>query len=239
MDPTARLLLVEDDETFGHLLIEYLTPVGYDVEIAANHHAALVAARNGAYDAVIWDVMVTEQSGVEVMRELRRTSPAPILMLTPVGNEADRDELLELATELYLPKTFSTREFLSHVRAVLRRSPARGAAHRPSRRAPISVGPLRLEPTRRAVTQGGRALTLTNAEFELLLTLARAPGRVLSREHLLREAAERDFDMFDRSIDVRISALRRKLGDDARHPRVIETVRGAGYRLRLPQDSPE
>ena len=227
------ILLVDDDEKLCRLLEDYLTPLGYSVESVHDGARGLERARSGAHAAIILDVMIPGLGGLEVLRELRRTSDVPVLMLTALGDEVDRIAGLELGADDYLPKTFSTRELLARLRAVLRRSmvrsvPAEGGS------APITVGPLWLDPGARAAAVAERPLSLTPVEYDLLLAMARAPGRVKSREQLLIEVADRDFEAFDRSIDVHISSLRKKLGDDPRTPRFIETVRGVGYRLRKP-----
>ena len=135
----------------------------------------------------------------------------------------------------YLPKTFSTRELLARLRAVLRRSMMTRAQTLDRRNAPVVVGDLYVDPGTHQAILNGESLAVTRQEFDLLLALARSSGRVLSRESLLLEVAERDFEVFDRSIDVHISSLRKKLGDDAKSPRWIETVRGVGYLLKRPE----
>lgn len=234
MHGPPRLLLVEDDEKLSRLLADYLEPLGYDLDVVADGRRGLAAALDGDYDALILDVMLPGLSGIDLLRELRRTSQLPVLMLTALGDEVDRVAGLELGADDYVPKTFSTRELLARLRALLRRSAVTRAAREETRAAPVTVGALWLDPEARVATLADRALTLTRIEFDLLLALARAPGRVLSRERLLLAAAERDFEAFDRSVDVHVSALRKKLGDEPRQPRYIETVRGVGYRLRLP-----
>jgi DNA-binding response OmpR family regulator len=227
------ILIVDDDEKLCGLLADYLTPLGYSVESVYDGQRGLERARSGAYAAVILDVMIPGLGGLELLRELRRTSDVPVLMLTALGDEVDRIAGLELGADDYLPKTFSTRELLARLRAVLRRSMVRSVPD-DARSASISVGPLWMDPGARAAAVADKPLALTPVEYDLLLAMARAPGRVKSREQLLIEAADRDFEAFDRSIDVHISSLRKKLGDDPRSPRFIETVRGAGYRLRKP-----
>ena len=234
MSELTRLLLVDDDEKLCRLLGDYLRPLGYEVDAVHDGKTGLARARTGGYDAVILDVMVPGMSGFDLLRELRRTSDVPVLMLTALGDEVDRISGLEIGADDYLPKTFSTRELLARLRAVLRRSAARAAAAPDTLPAPVVVGPLWIDPAARTAALGDRPLTLTPVEYDLLLSLARAAGRVKSREQLLLEAADRDFEAFDRSIDVHISSLRRKLGDDPRDPTFIETVRSAGYRMRKP-----
>jgi DNA-binding response OmpR family regulator len=230
MDNT-RLLLVEDDEKFCRLLRDYLAPLGYDVEASHDGRDGLAMAQTGTYAAVILDVMLPRMSGFDILRELRRTSQVPVLMLTALGDEVDRIAGLEIGADDYLPKTFSTRELLARLRSVLRRSSITAAARADAKPAPRSVGPLWMDPSARIATLDSAPLVLTKVEFDLLLALMDAPGRVRSREHLLLAAAERDFEAFDRSIDVHISSLRKKLDDDPKAPRFIETIRGIGYRM--------
>lgn len=233
MTTSTRLLLVEDDEKLTRLLSEYLEPLGYAVDVSHDGRDGLARALEGGYDAVVLDVMLPGLGGFDVLRELRRTSQVPVLMLTALGDEVDRIAGLEIGADDYLPKTFSTRELLARLRAVLRRSAATQAAAGDPEPAPIAVGPIWIDPGARTATFDAQPLVLTRVEFDLLASLARAAGRVRTREQLLLDAADRDFEAFDRSIDVHISSLRRKLGDDAKQPRFIETVRGVGYRLRL------
>ncbi len=229
-----RLLLVEDDRKLCHLLKDYLEPLGYEVEVAHDGRVGLMRALEEPRAALILDVMLPGMSGLDVLRELRRTSQTPVLMLTALGDEVDRITGLEVGADDYLPKTFSTRELLARLRAVLRRSATVAQQKDPGRPPTVSVGPLWMDPGARAAAMNDVPLALTRVEYDLLLALAKAVGRVCSREHLLLTAADRDFEAFDRSIDVHISALRRKLGDDFREPRLIETVRGIGYRMRKP-----
>ena len=230
MDST-KLLLIEDDEKFCRLLRDYLAPLGYEVEASHDGRDGLALAQTGSYAAVILDVMLPRMSGFDILRELRRTSQVPVLMLTALGDEVDRIAGLEIGADDYLPKTFSTRELLARLRSVLRRSSITAAARADVKPAPRSLGPLWLDPSARIATLDSAPLVLTKVEFDLLLALVDAPGRVRSREQLLLAAADRDFEAFDRSIDVHISSLRKKLDDDPKAPRFIETIRGIGYRM--------
>jgi DNA-binding response OmpR family regulator len=183
---------------------------------------------------VVLDVMLPGLDGFEVLKKIRARSAVPVLMLTARGDETDRIVGLEVGADDYLPKTFSTRELLARLRAVLRRSSA--AAARPEAPpAEIVVGPLRINVEARAAVLDAAPLVLTPVEFDLLASLAKARGRVKSREALLDEIRDRNYDVFDRSIDVHISSLRKKLGDDAKHPRFIRTLRSAGYMLATPE----
>ncbi len=152
-------------------------------------------------------------------------------MLTALGDEPDRIVGLEIGADDYLPKTFSTSELLARLGAVLRPSAITAETHDTDWQKPIAIGTLRIDPESHEVMIKGNPIQLTHVEYELLLCLARAAGRVRTREQLLLEVADRDFESFDRAIDVHISSLRRKLGDDPRDPHLIETVRGSGYRM--------
>jgi DNA-binding response OmpR family regulator len=187
-------------------------------------------ATDEAWQAVILDLMLPGLDGFEVLKQIRRTSDVPVLMLTARGDEADRIVGLEIGADDYLPKTFSTRELLARLRAVTRRS-TRAPAGAKESDAEIVIDSLRIHPGSRTVALGDQPLVLTPVEFELLLSLARAKGRVKTRDHLLEEIREREYEVFDRSIDVHISALRKKLGDDPKTPHFIRTVRAAGYML--------
>ena len=238
-DLKTRLLVVDDDKKLCRLIKDYLEPLGYDVVTVHTGKQGLEKALAETFDAVILDIMMPEMDGLEVLRQLRATSHVPVLMLTGLGEESDRIVGLEMGADDYLPKTFSTRELLARLRAVIRRSritAARIAASAASDKdeIPIVVANLRIERDKRIVTLNDKPISLTAVEFDLLLALARAPGRVKSREQLLLEVADRDFEAFDRSIDVHISSIRRKLGDDARSPRWVQTVRSVGYRLVNP-----
>ena len=227
----ARILLVEDDQRFCRLLQQYLQEMGYTVSIRHTGPEGLQTALAEAFHAVILDVMLPGMDGFEVLRRLRIQSAVPVLMLTGRGEEADRIVGLELGADDYLPKTSSMRELLARLRAVLRRSIFSEAARAESN-GPVVVGDLTINLAMHTATLNGKPLTLTRHEFDLLLSLARAPGRVKTREQLLLEVSDRDFEALGRSVDVLVSSLRRKLGDDPKAPTWVETVRGVGYVLR-------
>jgi DNA-binding response OmpR family regulator len=231
-----RILVIDDDRKLCRLIRDYLEPMGYAVELAHAGPDGVERATTEAWQAVILDVMLPGLDGFEVLKRIRAKADVPVLMLTARGDEADRIVGLEIGADDYLPKTFSTRELLARLRAVTRRQ---GRTVKPGEEAPEEyvVGPLRVVPDTRTAVLGDQPLALTPVEFDLLASLARAKGRVRSREALLEECRERDYDVFDRSIDVHISALRKKLGDDPRQPRFIRTYRGAGYMLINP-DAP-
>jgi two-component system response regulator CpxR len=236
---STRLLLVDDDLKLCRLVRQYLEPLGYSVSLAHNGEDGLQSALNGSFDAVILDIMMPKLDGFEVLRRLRAKSNVPVLMLTGLGEEADRIVGLEIGADDYLPKTFSTRELLARLRAVIRRSRVTAQQSKEQPEALVTVGDLEMNPEARLASLAGQALTLTAVEYDLLLSLARSAGRVKTRERLLIEVAERDFEAFDRSIDVHISSLRRKLGDDPKTPRFIQTVRSVGYLMLKPGVTPE
>jgi DNA-binding response OmpR family regulator len=230
----TKLLIVDDDEKFVRLLSDYLGPFGYQIETAHDGRQGLAMALEGDYAAIILDIMLPGLNGLDLLRELRRESQVPVIMLTALGDEPDRIAGLEIGADDYLPKTFSTRELLARLRSVIRRSIVTAKQMHKAEPAPVSVGGLWIDPATHMATLDDQPLSLTPVEYDMLLALARSAGRVKSREQLLLEIAERDFEAFDRSIDVHISSLRKKLGDDPKSPRYIETVRGAGYRMRRP-----
>ena len=235
----TRLLMIDDDRKLCRLVASYLEPLGF--EVAAVHTGpegvAQALAPDAAWHAVILDVMLPGLDGFEVLRRIRASSTVPVLMLTARGDETDRIVGLEVGADDYLPKTFSTRELLARLRAVLRRSAATAAASAPPPPAEIVVGPLRLNLDARSAVLDAAPLVLTPVEFDLLACLAKARGRVKSREALLDEIRDRNYDVFDRSIDVHVSSLRKKLGDDAKDPRFIRTLRSAGYMFINPDAS--
>jgi two-component system response regulator CpxR len=235
----TRLLMIDDDDKLCRLVKSYLSPLGYDVTTARSGRDGLALVLQEPFAAVILDVMLPGMNGFDVLREIRQHSQVPVLMLTALGEEADRIVGLEMGADDYLPKTFSTRELLARLRAVLRRSALTSKLNEPPQLAPVVVGDLWIDAEARTATLRDAPLSLTPIEFDLLYALASAAGRVRSREQLLMEVADRDLEAFDRSIDVHISSLRRKLVDDPRAPRFIETVRSAGYRMRKLEPAPE
>jgi DNA-binding response OmpR family regulator len=232
-DSATRILMVDDDAKLCRLVRDYLRPLGYDVAAAHNGVAGLELALEGEFVAVILDVMLPGLDGLEVLRRLRAHSNVPVLMLTGRGEEPDRIVGLELGADDYLPKTFSTRELLARLRAVIRRSHSTAQKQAEATQL-IQVGDLSIDDGARTVELAGVSVSVTAVEFDILRSLARAAGRVKTREQLLLEAADRNFEVFDRSIDVHISSLRKKLGDDPKTPRFIVTVRSVGYMMRKP-----
>jgi DNA-binding response OmpR family regulator len=231
----SRVLVIDDDRKLCRLIRDYLEPMGYAVAAAHTGPEGVDKAVSEPWQAVILDVMLPGFDGFEALKRIRRQCDVPVLMLTARGEEADRIVGLEIGADDYLPKTFSTRELLARLRAVTRRAVRRPSAGEAAE-AELVVGPLRVNPATRVALLEDRRLGLTPVEFDLLASLARARGRVKSREQLLEEIRERDYDVFDRSIDVHISGLRKKLGDDPKEPRFIKTLRAAGYMLMNPEE---
>lgn len=232
-----RILLVDDDRKLTALLADYLTPLGYEVEAVHTGPDGIERATGEAWHAVILDVMLPGMDGFEVLKAIRKVNTVPVLMLTGRGDETDRIVGLEVGADDYLPKTFSMRELLARLRAVTRRAIQAAAPKSPEAEPDIIVGPLHISPSTRVATLDDKPLPLTPVEFDILAALARAKGRVKSREWLLQEIREREWEVFDRSIDMHISALRKKLGDDVHAPRFIRTLRSAGYMLIDPRQA--
>ena len=231
----VSVLMIDDDRKLCRLIADYLAPFGFAVSSEHTGPEGLEKAVEGSWQAVILDLMLPELDGFEVLRRLRTKSRVPVLMLTARGEETDRIAGLDLGADDYIPKTFSTRELLARLRAVMRRSKSESPAD--SREDLVEVGPLRINPEARSAQLREQPLHLTPVEYDLLLSLARSKGRVKTREQLFEEIRARDYEVFDRSIDVHVSALRRKLGDDPKAPRFIRTVRSAGYLLINPEDT--
>lgn len=229
-----RILIIDDDAELCQLIADYLGPMGF--QVTSEHDGIHGAERALAepWHAIILDVMMPGCDGFEVLRRIRAKTKVPVMMLTGRGEEVDRIVGLEMGADDYLPKTFSSRELLARLRAVLRRTGWLAESATPVPMQEIIVGPLRINPDSHAVILGAEALQLTPAEFGLLLSLAKAHGRVKTREQLIEEVADREWDVFDRAIDMHISSLRKKLGDDPKNPSFIKTVRGYGYQLMAP-----
>lgn len=223
------ILLVEDEPSIVEPLVEALEGEGFAVETAGGVREAIAAATRANPDLVLLDLMLPDGSGFDVCRELRRNSQVPIIMLTARGDEADRVVGLEIGADDYVTKPFSARELLARVRAVLRRADGTGAAD--ATRGPIEIGELRLDPARREVTLEGTPLELSRKEFELLQLLMAEAGSVVTRERLIDEVWDVNWFGSTKTLDVHVSGLRKKLGDDPARPRYLKTVRGVGFRF--------
>jgi two-component system response regulator RegX3 len=227
MQRKRTILLVEDEPTITEPLAESLGREGFETKIAVTAAEALELAARLKPDLVLLDVMLPDGSGFDVCRELRQSSQVPIIMLTARGEEADRVVGLELGADDYIVKPFSAREVAARIRAVLRRVDAPTQAADTA----IEVGELRLDPAKREVTMGSDVIELSRKEFELLHLLMRNAGSVVTRERAIDEVWDTNWFGSTKTLDVHVSGLRRKLGDDSNEPRFLHTIRGVGFRF--------
>lgn len=220
------ILLIDDDVELCEMLTEYLRR--YELRVHAVHRGddALEIARQRAWPMILLDVMLPGMDGFEVLKQIRTFSQGNVILLTARGEDVDRIVGLEMGADDYLPKPFNARELLARIRAVRRRHTA--ATQTSAESSSIAVGDLVLDRAARTVTQAGQSLDLTDLEFSLLEVLMRSPGKIVEREGLAEEVLGRKFHPFDRSLDMHISRLRRKVGED-----LVKTVRGAGYQLTV------
>ncbi len=219
----SRVLLIDDDARLPELLASYLGQNGVSLTAAPDGQKGLAALEQGAFDAVLLDVMMPGMDGLEVCRRIRAKSNVPVIMLTARGDETDRVVGLELGADDYVAKPFSPRELLARLKAVLRRSRPEVLSEE------LQAGEVKLDVGSRVVSVKGVPIDLTGIEFDILVALMRRAGRVVPRDALLSEAGRSDVVVGERTVDVHISHLRQKLGDDP--PRLIKTVRGVGYVL--------
>ena len=219
----TRVLLIDDDAKLNALLTEYLGRFGCAVRAAVHPDEGLEALERERPNIVILDVMLPGMDGFAVCRQVREHSRVPIIMLTARGDVTDRIVGLELGADDYISKPFEPRELLARMHAVLRR----GSAAKPEER--VHIGTLEVNWTTCSARLSGRSLSLTSAEFAVLGFLVRNRGRVLSRDRIIEGTRGIDWDAYDRSVDVLVSRLRQKIGDDPKHPSFIRTVRGIGY----------
>ncbi len=226
------VLLVDDDIELCSMLEDYLMRHGFAVTMEHNGELGLHRALTGDFSIVLLDVMLPGLDGFEVLRRLRTSSQVSVLLLTARGEDIDRIVGLEIGADDYLPKPFNPRELLARIRAILRRT----AASKPSRAGikHLSVAGIELDSGSRSASCNGVELDLTNVEFELLCALMQAPGQILTREHLTECVLDRRFNPFDRSLDMHVSRLRRKLDDAAELGDQIKTIRSVRYQLALP-----
>ncbi|RXF74220.1 response regulator [Hansschlegelia zhihuaiae] len=227
-----EVLIVDDDVRLAAMLADYLTQNGYRPRTAATGRQGLDDVARHAPAAVILDVMLPDIDGFEACRRIRAGSDVPILMLTAKGEDTDRIVGLEIGADDYLPKPFNPRELLARLRAILRRR----SHEAPSGPKPLRFGRLEIDPGSRTARVGGRDCALTSHQFELLVALARNPGRTLTRDQLMDEVRGEELAAFDRSIDVHVSRIRAEIEDDPKRPRRIITVRGTGYVFARRQD---
>ncbi len=224
---TKRILLADDDVELCALLSEYFIQEGFEVEAVHDGASAVERARGGDFDIVILDVMMPRLNGFDALRSLREHTRTPVLMLTARGDDVDRIVGLEMGADDYLPKPCNPRELVARLRAILRRSQYWASPERAGE--PVTAGDLELRPATREALLSGAPLSLTSAEFSVLEVLIRRIGRVVSKGELSEQALSRPLERYDRSIDVHVSNLRKKLGPLPGNAPRIKTVRGAGY----------
>jgi len=233
------ILVIDDDTELCELLADYLKPEGFEVEAVYDSSVGIQRALSGEHSLVILDVMLPGMSGFDVLRQIRSGSKIPVLMLTARGDDVDRIVGLEMGADDYLPKPFNPRELVARIRAVQRRVSPVGNDAEKAGGGKIVVGDIELDSGAREARQSGRVLELTAVEFNLLEALIGEAGRVVSREDLVRKVLGRRLVAYDRSIDVHVSSLRKKLGHELAGLERIKTIRGVGYLYaRPPGDRP-
>jgi two-component system response regulator CpxR len=230
----SRLLLVDDDRDLCHLIKQYLEPEGFTLSVVHTGVEGAKIAVEVRHELIVLDVMLPDKKGFDVLRDIRQRVRTPVLMLTAKGDEFDRILGLELGADDYLPKPFSPRELIARISAILRRSGWQAESNTALRPPVIRSGDIDLDLAARTVSKDGELLRLTSAEFDLLRAFFEAPGQVLTREALVEDVLERKFSPFDRSIDLHISNLRRKLGPQKDGGERIRSIRGIGYLYAWP-----
>lgn len=228
------VLLIDDDVELCSMLTEYLGKNGFRVKTAHRGDLGLKAAQQRPWALILLDVMLPGMDGFEVLKRIRAESAVNVLLLTARGEDVDRIVGLEIGADDYIPKPFNPRELLARMRAVLRRNTAAAALP-----AVLRVGDLELDSGARKVLKAGAKVDLTDVEFGLLEALMQAPGKVVNREDLSQSVLGRPFDPFDRSLDMHVSRLRRKLSQAASDENLVKTIRGAGYQLVVENDAAE
>jgi two-component system response regulator CpxR len=227
-----RVLIVDDDVELCELVSEYLSGEGFEVEAVHDGNEGLKRSLTGEHVLVVLDIMLPGMNGLDVLRNLRKQSRIPVLILTARGDDVDRIVGLEIGADDYLPKPFNPRELMARVRAILRRSHGDTQSAAGEK---VTVGDVELDPASRVVRRAGDPVELTSVEFALLEALMRAAGQVVTREQLAQNVLGRRFMPYDRSIDVHVSKLRRKLGDQSADAERIKTIRGVGYVFTRPE----
>jgi two-component system response regulator CpxR len=231
-----HLLVIDDDVALCELVAEYLEPEGYKVEAVHDGEAGTARALSGQHALCVLDVMLPGINGFEVLRRIRAHSRLPIVMLTARGDDVDRIIGLEIGADDYLPKPFNPRELVARINAVLRRTLPDNEDERQATER-LLIGDIEMERSRRVVRRAGENIELTVVEYDLLEKLLRAPGRVLTKEELVRDVLHRSLSPFDRSIDMHVSNLRKKLGHQVQGVERIKTVRGVGYIYASPSET--
>jgi two-component system alkaline phosphatase synthesis response regulator PhoP len=229
MAVARRILVVDDNPKITEVLSAYLRGEGFDVETAEDGEAALEAVARQVPDLALLDVMLPGVDGIELTRRFQREHDLPVILVTARTEEIDRLIGLEVGADDYVSKPFSPREVVARVKAVLRRMDRAGSSDQGEK--PLEVDGLVLDPLRREVSVDGRPVELTRTEFDMLATLASQPGRVFTRMQLMEAAQGDAYEGYERTVDAHVKNIRRKLGDDPRTPRHVQTVIGVGYKL--------
>jgi two-component system response regulator CpxR len=233
-----KILIVDDDIELCELVAEYLAPEGFDAEAVHDGVKGVERALSGDHLLIVLDVMLPLIGGFEVLRRIRAASKIPVLMLTARGDDVDRIVGLEIGADDYLPKPFNPRELLARIRAILRRAiPEPEELARPPQPERFVVGDVELDKGTRVVRRGREVVELTVVEFDLLGVLLNSAGRVVTREELVRAVLGRGLSPLDRSIDMHVSRVRKKLGNRLGETERIKTIRGVGYIYALPEES--
>ena len=231
-----QILVIDDDVGLCELVAEYLGPEGYEVEAVHNGEAGVERALSGEHELAVLDVMLPGINGFEALRRIRAQSRLPIVMLTARGDDVDRIVGLEIGADDYLPKPFNPRELVARINAVLRRVRPEEQGQQPAET--LAFGDIEIDRRTRIVRRGGSTIELTAVEYDLLERLLRAPGRIVTREELVKDVLHRTLSPFDRSIDMHVSNLRKKLGHQVQNVERIKNVRGVGYIYMNPDESP-
>ena len=227
MKAMMQLLLIDDDKELSSMLGEYLAAEGFVIEHAYDGREGVEMALSKQYDALVLDVMMPKLDGFEVLRRIRTESAVPVIMLTAKGDDVDRIVGLEIGADDYLPKPFNPRELLARLRAILRRA---HSVQQPQQDQTLTIGPLEIAPASRSALVSGDALDLTSTEFNLLQVLVKQAGQIVTKESLSEHGLGRSLEKYDRSIDMHMSNLRKKLAQKNIGEMII-TVRGQGYQL--------
>lgn len=230
-----KILIIDDDEELCELVSEYLTVEGFETEEVHDGEMGLENAQKGQYDLAILDVMLPKMNGFDVLRELRKTSKLPVLMLTARGEDMERIVGLEIGADDYLPKPFNPRELVARLRAILRRveiteNETEADADK------LKAGDVEVKVSARSAKRDGKDLGLTSVEFDLLAALLKKAGKVVKKEDLSLEVLDRELSPFDRSLDMHISNLRKKLGTRKNGEDIIKTIRSVGYIYAVADD---
>lgn len=230
-----NILIIDDDEELCHLLHEYLSSEGFEISVANSGKPALELASSQKFDLITLDVMLPEINGIELLKQIRSFSAVPVIMLTARGDEVDRILGLELGADDYLPKPFSPRELVARIKAIFRRTENNSGPEVVRDVQKITVADISLDRNTRVVLQNGNAVSCTEVEFSILEILLQHAGQVVDRQELAEKSLGRHLEYFDRSLDVHMSNLRKKLGHHLGRLERIKTVRGVGYLYVRPE----